>query len=59
VILLIILLILVFGVGGGGSYYGYNHYGMAGGLGPIALIMIAVALLYLFGILPRGGPPNN
>ncbi len=42
-ILVIILVLLLFG--GGGGYYGYNHYGPLGGMGPLLLVILVVWLL--------------
>jgi hypothetical protein len=46
-IVLIIILLLAFG--GGGGYYGYQRWGTGGGVGIFGLVLIILALFYVFG----------
>lgn len=43
-LLVLILVLLLFG--GGGGYYGYNQYGPVGGLMPVLLVLIVIALMW-------------
>jgi hypothetical protein len=51
-ILVIILLVLLFG--GGGGFIGYSRYGIAGGIGPIGVLLLIFAILWFMGLIPRG-----
>jgi hypothetical protein len=46
---LILVLFVLLALGGGG--WGYSRWGAAGGIGPIGLIVIVFACLYLTGNL--------
>ena len=45
-IVLLLVLFLLFG-GGFGSYYGYNHYGMGGGIGIFGLVFVICLVVWL------------
>lgn len=46
-ILLIVLVIAALG----GSGWGYSRYGVGGGIGPVGLFLVVLAVLYLSGNL--------
>jgi hypothetical protein len=56
-ILVIILLVLLFG--GGGGFIGYSRYGIAGGIGPIGVLLLIFAILWFMGLIPRGENMNE
>jgi hypothetical protein len=47
-VLIIVILVIVFSGGSGLALY--PHYGVAGGFGPLGLILIALLIMYLFGM---------
>ncbi len=45
----LLILLLVFALGGGG--WGYSRHGVLGGIGPIGVALVVVAVLYFTGNL--------
>lgn len=43
---ILLLLIIFLVIGGGGGYYGYHQWGPYGGIGPVVLAVIVIALLF-------------
>lgn len=48
---ILIIVVLVLLLGGGG--FGYSRYGVAGGVGPLGILVIVLLALYFTGNLHR------